>query len=73
MPFSRPPCTCTYSEALNGKFWFNSSLDMCECHPKPRYACEATGCKDYRPVTEPFPRLGEWPKCVCGEIAQEHN
>lgn len=36
------------------------------------YSCSRTGCIDYRPSkvkTSP----AHWPRCTCGEIAQEHN
>ena len=35
------------------------------------YACPQKGCPDYRPWEVPKSQV--WPKCVCGEIAQEHN
>ena len=67
------------------KFW----LDICTCkfvgvgrpmdereckiHTKHQYPCPSTGCPNYRPKREFTPLSSQWPLCVCGEIAQEHN
>lgn len=58
-------CTCKYIEA-------RKPMDTtgCPVHTQKHYKCKATNCKDYRPVREP---VLTWPRCVCGEIAQEHN
>lgn len=69
----------------SSKFW----LDICTCrfvaarmrmdnrncvvHKASAYPCPETGCADYRPIAQPNPPAGFWPKCVCGEIAQMHN
>lgn len=62
----KPPCTCRFMGA-------GAPMDNSECalHTKTHYPCPQTQCGDYRPKTEP--KEGhEWPRCVCGEIAQEH-
>lgn len=48
----------------------------CEVHSNSKYACERTGCDDYRPIG-PAIRTADnrllWRKCICGAIAQDHN
>lgn len=41
-------------------------------HTEPRYPCLRTQCLDYRPSRLPLHDT-DWPRCVCGEIAQEHG
>lgn len=36
------------------------------------YPCAATFCVDYRPARIPLHPI-DWPRCVCGELAQEHG
>lgn len=44
----------------------------CYMHKDGPYPCTRTGCADYRP-NKPKLSATHWPRCVCGEIAQEHN
>jgi hypothetical protein len=48
-------------------------MDARECtvHTQTKYACVWTDCENYRPAKERTDI--RWPRCVCGEIAQEHN
>lgn len=41
-------------------------------HSASSYPCKAKDCQDYRPERLPVTAT-DWPKCVCGEIAQEHG
>lgn len=63
-------CTCEYEA---GQFFWTSKLVPCKVHHKATYACIETGCHDYRPKHKPDPSKGHWPRCVCGEISQQHN
>jgi len=42
----------------------------CKIHTKRRYQAEE--CKDYIPCREPKSPT-DWPKCVCGRLARDHN
>lgn len=60
-------CMCKFvavGEPLDGK--------GCSIHGTKKYSCPERNCLDYRPKA---PKLSpkHWPRCVCGEIAQEHN
>ena len=44
----------------------------CAIHIKATYTCERTSCDDYRPARTKLSPT-HWPRCVCGEIAQDHN
>ena len=44
----------------------------CLIHTAASYCCDSCNCKDYRPRTS-YVYDGNWPKCVCGHIAQTHN
>ena len=45
----------------------------CPVHPQFLYHCDRCDCEDYRPHHEPTRNDGNWPKCLCGHIAQDHN
>lgn len=64
-------CTCRFVSV--GLPMDNGGWDKprCKVHPKSNYRCERTHCDNYRPAK---PKVGDgWPRCVCGEIAQEHD
>ena len=64
-------CTCKF--VASGKDMDSMS---CVIHHKMHYPCEHCDCHNYRPVKAPrdlYDGGKQWPKCICGHIAQEHN
>ena len=41
-------------------------------HESRRYECSACDCREYRPRIEPR-GPDHWPKCTCGDLAQDHS
>lgn len=61
-------CTCKW----NG-IGRPMSSNGCEVHPADRYGCDdCDNCNDYRPSRKRHDAT-DWPRCVCGHIAQAHN
>lgn len=58
-------CGCMFQGI--GKVFDKST---CSTHTQTQYSCGV--CVDYVPSREPRSNVN-WPRCICGHIAQDHN